>query len=292
MMIDICNPYMKAEVNTMGGELYSIRDYGWGEYLWQGDAQVWGQRAPNLFPYVGRLTNETYRYRGEEYHMGIHGFIQEYPMEVWERQQDAVTLKAVSNVRTLRQYPFSFEYYITYRLVLKKVCVTYRVLNTGKDTMYFGIGAHPGFQVPMEKSMNFEDYFLEFEQPCEPIRIGFTETCFLSGKDTEFPLDHNRIFLRHELFDEDVIVLKHIPKTVRLKSKKGRKSIKVSYPDMNYLGIWHMPRTEAPYVCIEPWYSLPSRQDVVEDLEKQPDLIALPSNGEYKNTWEIVCESV
>ena len=56
MIVEIYNPYLKVKVNTLGGELYSIRDYGYGEYLWQGDQAYWGQRAPNLFPYVGRLT--------------------------------------------------------------------------------------------------------------------------------------------------------------------------------------------------------------------------------------------
>ena len=45
------------------------------------------------------------------------------------------------------------------------------------------------------------------------------------------------------------------------------KEICVTYPNMTYLGIWHMPKTDAPYICIEPWSSLPSRKNVVEDLE-------------------------
>lgn len=28
----------------------------------------------------------------------------------------------------------------------------------------------------------------------------------------------------------------------------------------------YWPKTDAPYVCVEPWTSLPSRQDVVEEL--------------------------
>ncbi len=44
-----------------------------------------------------------------------------------------------------------------------------------------------------------------------------------------------------------------------------------------------MPKTDAPYVCIEPWSLLPSRKGIVEDIEKQSDLISLNSNCEYEN---------
>lgn len=292
MIVEIYNPYLKVKVNTLGGELYSIRDYGYGEYLWQGDQAYWGQRAPNLFPYVGRLTEGKYRYEGKEYRMGIHGFIQTYEMQICRQEQDSLTLKAVSAPWTMEQYPFPFEYYITYSLRFRRVTVQYRVVNTGNRPMYFGIGGHPGFQVPLEDGMAFEDYFLEFEKACRPERIGFTETCYLNGKDSSFPLENNCIHLKHQLFDQDAIVLKNMSSAVWLKSKKGRKSVKISYPDMKYLGIWHMPCTDAPYICIEPWYSLPSRQDVVEELNRQPGLIALPGNREYSNTWEIECRGV
>ena len=55
------------------------------------------------------------------------------------------------------------------------------------------------------------------------------------------------------------------------------------------LGFWHMPKTDAPYVCLEPWSSLPSRQDVVEDLETQPDLISLPAGEVWTTTWSLRC---
>ena len=54
-----------------------------------------------------------------------------------------------------------------------------------------------------------------------------------------------------------------------------------------YLGIWHWPKTEVPYVCIEPWSSLPSGKDIVEDLETQKNLISLEEGRHYENRWSI-----
>jgi galactose mutarotase-like enzyme len=59
---------------------------------------------------------------------------------------------------------------------------------------------------------------------------------------------------------------------------------------MKYLGLWHVPKTKAPYICIEPWSSLPSRQDIVEEFENQSDLISLPSGETYNNPWVITIE--
>ena len=39
--------------------------------------------------------------------------------------------------------------------------------------------------------------------------------------------------------------------------------------------------------CIEPWSSLPSRQDIVEDLSTQPGLKSVQSGGVYRNSWSV-----
>lgn len=48
-----------------------------------------------------------------------------------------------------------------------------------------------------------------------------------------------------------------------------------------------MPRMDAPYMCIEPWSSLPTRKGIVEDLETQPSLVPLNSKCEYENGFTI-----
>ncbi len=103
-----------------------------------------------------------------------------------------------------------------------------------------------------------------------------------------YPLENNTtIPLTHELFDNDAIILQDMDKEISLISPKSSKGIRISYPDMTYLGLWHKPQTDAPYVCIEPWTSLPSRDGVVEDLSTQDNLISLPPGEIYSNTWTI-----
>lgn len=288
MNYTICNEKLTLEIASKGGEFQSIRDVQGQEYLWQGDAASWTDRGPNLFPYIGRMTNKNYTYQNTLYHMDIHGFLPTAEMSLVEQTADALTLGLKSSEETREQYPFEFELEITWKLEGDSIKITYRVKNTDDKKMYFGIGGHPGFKVPMDEGLKFEDYRLDFGENAAPRRILFSEDCFVLEKDELLELEQGRYLnLHHDMFDDDAIVMKKMPREVVLTGEKSSKEIKVAFPDMDYLGIWHWPHAEVDYICIEPWSSLPSRKDVIEDLEKQADLLALESGMEYTNTWSI-----
>ena len=288
MEYTIRNQEMTVVVKSLGAELQSIRGKDGPEYLWQGDPAFWGDRAPNIFPYVARLTEGTYTLSGQEYAMRIHGFVKYMELEAKEQREDAVTFELRSCEDTRKQYPFDFAYRITYRLRGKTLAVEHQVENLGSGRMYFGIGGHPGFQVPLEKGLSFENYQLSFTEACRPYRVGFTEDCFLNGQDEEYPLKEGRILpLEHSLFDQDAVVLKHACREVTLSSDKGSRGLTVTYPDFPYIGFWHKPNSQAPYVCVEPWSSLPSRKGIRENLSQQSDLIALEGGKCWETVWEI-----
>lgn len=219
--------------------------------------------------------------------MGIHGFASSSEFVVADCGAAHMVLQLTSSPVTRAVYPFDFTLDITYHLTEATVEVTYCVRNMGNQTMHFGIGGHPGFRVPLEEGASFDDYTLKFGEACVPDRIGFTQDLLLSGCDLPYPLQNgDTIPLTHSLFDEDAVILRNMAKEVTL-CANGKRSVTVAYPDMNYLGIWHWPRTDAPYVCIEPWTSLPARQDVEEELSCKSDLIHLPAGKTYTSTWTI-----
>lgn len=284
------NNYIKIELNDYGAEMQSIVKDG-KEYLWVADEKYWNEHSPILFPFVGRLTEGKYQLKGKEYSQIIHGFARQFTYEVLENTEKSITFSLKDNEQTWEQYPYHFELQISYTLEENKITVGYLVKNLSEDTMYFGIGGHPGFNLPLDEGLVFEDYYLEFERKCQPERIGFTKACFLNGQNENFLLeDDQRLSLKHNLFDQDAIVLQHMADCVTLKSDKGNRKVTVSYPDMSYLGIWHNPFTEAPFVAIEPWGSLPFRQDVVEDIQYRSDYVKLKAGLEYCNQWTITIE--
>lgn len=292
MNYTIANQYLTVSIASLGGELQSILGNDGTEYLWQGDANSWPDKALNIFPYVGRLTKGQYTYQGKNYNMEIHGFLYRSEMKVEEHTEDSICFVLEANEETLKQYPFLFTFRIRYLLIGKKIDIVFEVNNKDEKTMYFGVGGHPGFQVPNEEGLCFEDYYLEFRDAVHPMSIGMSDTCYVEGEDTELLLRGNRnLDLKQSLFNHDAIILRDMSKEVSLKSRGGKKEITVTYEKMNYLGVWNWPTKDVPYVCIEPWTSLPSRQDVIEDLEQQNNLLTLKSNQEYQNQWSIGIEN-
>lgn len=287
----IKNEFLQVEISALGAEMQSIKSKDDTEYLWQGDARTWPDRAINLFPYIGRLTEGSYQYQDKIYNMNIHGLAPYEEFAVVEQEADRVRFALAANDRTKEVYPFEFCYFIEYALKGNEILVTFQVENKDEKTMHFAVGGHPGFQVPINGEGAFEDYYLEFSEKADAQRVGFSETCFVSGEDEVFPLEDGvKLPLRHNLFDDDAIVLYNMDRKVTLKSEKTKRSVRVEYPQMDYLGFWHCPKTEVNYVCIEPWSSLPSRDGVIEDIEKQENLICLEAGKTYKNQWKISIE--
>lgn len=288
MVAELKNEELYVAIISKGAQMQSIRDHEGNEYLWQGDPRYWKDRALNLFPYIARLTEGKYIYRDREYSMNIHGFVPESELRIEESKPERAVFSLHSGPETREQYPFEFLYSIVYELRGNKLSVTYHVENESNDTMYFGAGGHPGFRVPFEPGRKYEDYYLQFEKGIKPVRIGFSESCFRNGQDEDFNLpDDGRLPISHSMFDNDAIVLKNAGHSVCLQAAEGSRMIRVDFPDMDYLGIWSAPKTCAPYVCIEPWSSLPSRDGIVEDIEEQKDLIALPKGKSWKAEWSI-----
>ena len=288
MKYQIQNEKLTVQIDPLGAQLCSIKGVDGTEYLWQGNPKYWSDHALNLFPYIARLTDGKYTLDGNTYEMDIHGFAKNTVFEVEQKSDSHIVFNMENTEETYKQYPYAFRFKISYQLEGNKLFTTYHVENKDDKEMYFGVGGHPGFNVPFEKDTVFEDYYLEFDAAVEAKRVGFSEDCFVTGENEVFSLQEGKCLpLRHDMFDDDAIVLVDMAKGVTLKSQKGTKAIHVTYPDMPYLGLWHKPKTDAPYICIEPWSSLPSRKGIVEDLKTQPSLLSLEADEKCEKQFVI-----
>ena len=288
-MITLENERLRVVVNPLGGALNSVYGKQTGtEYLWQGDPAYWAKQAPNLFPFVGRLHEKRYTLHGKSYDMLIHGFLPTTPMETEQTAADSCVLVLRDNEATRACYPYAFEYRVRYALDGSRLLISYEVTNRSDEPLYFGVGGHPGFNVPLEAGLAYEDYALPFSEPSAPDLVGFSENVLVDGTRTPYALkDGVAIPLRHDLFDRDAVVLANAPRDVTLSSPKGQRGVRVTWPQMAYIGFWSKPKSDAPYVCIEPWSVLPGREGVVEDLEKMPDRTPLMPGETSVNAWTI-----
>ncbi|MBR7165767.1 MAG: aldose 1-epimerase family protein [Clostridia bacterium] len=288
MEYQIQNESLTLKVASRGAEMRSLRSDHGVEYLWQADPAIWPETSPILFPFVGRLTQGHYRYLGKDYPLPQHGFASSSEFSLVSHEGSFLTLALHANEETKRMYPFDFSFFVTFRLEGATLTTTYRVENHGAERMPFGLGAHPGFRVPLSEGEAFEDYRIEFPVPAKADQVGFTEAVFLSGTDLPYPLKEDRFLpLSHSLFDEDAVILKNMPRSLRLISEKSGRGVALTYPKMPYLGIWHWPKTQAEYLCLEPWHSLPSRQDIREEITAKSDLVYAEAGGFFETHYTI-----
>ncbi len=288
MIYTLKNGEMEVQVSSKGGELVSLRDTEQTEYIWIGDARYWKRHAPQLFPCIGRLTNNQYSMDGALHEMGQHGFLRDYELTKVEESETSLHLQLQSDASTRQLYDREWIVDIFYTLCGKTLSVKFQVRNCDTRTMRFGYGIHPGFNVPLNPALRFEDYRLDFHETSTPKQMELTERYTISGGMHAYALEEGRYLpLQHSLFDHDAIILKDMPHTVTLGSQKDEKKVTVTFPDMPYLGIWHAPETDAPFVCIEPWSSLPSTDGVIDEFETKPDFITVEPEQTYTNNWSI-----
>lgn len=286
----IRNANLTVRLNPVGAVFSSIQKDN-HEYLWQGDEAFWPRKDANLFPCVGRSYAGRYRLGSREYPMSIHGFCQDARFMVTQQEEDRVVFSLTDSPETREIYPFTFTYQVEYRLEGNRILKTCLVENRGKETMHFGLGSHPGFRVPLDGG-EFTDWAFVFSAPCHPKRVCFNHNSWLLAPERpEYPLEEDqKLPLRHDLFDYDAIVLENTSGAVTLQSEKSSRRVRVEYPQMPYVGFWHTPKSDAPFVCVEPWLSLPAPDDHMPDWEMLEGLVHLPGGERYENTITITIE--
>ncbi len=280
------NKQLTVTVDEYGAEVVSVRR-GTCEYLWQADPVFWGNHSPLLFPICGRLFEGKYDYEGQTYEMNLHGFARHADFTFVGGGADFLNFRLSSSPELRRQYPFDFCLNVEYRLAGDTLRLRAEIVNTGDVTLPATFGGHPGFNVPLDGG-EFTDYVIEFSEECSPDQILFSDACLNTGRRRALPpVKGKTLALRHDLFDHDAIFMSRVANRVTLKSEKSARSVSLYYPDMPYLGLWHKPRTQAPYVCIEPWCGLPAYDGERDDLAVKNDLFRIPAGSSKQVMFEM-----
>src|SRR5688572_9820942 len=162
-MHTIENDIIRVSIREKGAELSGIFHKPLQlEYMWSGDPAFWSKQSPVLFPIVGALKNNTYFFQNRSYELPRHGFARDKNFSVIDKSASSITFSLSHDEQTLFVYPFKFELRIRYSLDESTVIVVYEVINLSNENMYFSIGGHPAFKVPLLENTNYGDYYLEF----------------------------------------------------------------------------------------------------------------------------------
>lgn len=274
------NDEITVTLSDVGAELISVKR-GDCEYIWQGDEKYWNGQCPFAFPICGRVIDGVYLHEGKQYELGCHGFARHQKFEARPTTNAEIRFVLTANEETKAVYPFDFELTIIYRLEGNRLSNKVIIKNTGKGILPVTFGAHPGYNVPLDGKGKFEDFYLEFGEPCSPDEIVLSPTCFITGGRRPKMLEDGKIIpLTHDLFDNDALFLSRAASSITLKSDKSDRFVTMEYADMPYVGFWHASHTDAPYVCIEPWCGLPDYDGAPGEIMQKNDLFRLIPGGE------------
>jgi galactose mutarotase-like enzyme len=280
-MPSVSNDTIAIEVAIKGAELQSIYNKQNGlQYLWSGDPAYWGKHSPVLFPIVGELKNKSYLHKGKAYELSRHGFARDMNFEVTEEDGSSITLSLESSEQTLQVYPFPFKLSITYLLRGNILEIQFLVLNTGEEKMFFSLGGHPAFKIPLVDGTAFEDYQLVFEEKESVGRWPITPEGLLETNPVPLLQNQDVLPLKKELFTSDAIVLKGLrSKSVSIKSAKTTHGVKVDFDNFPYLGIWETKGGD--FVCIEPWCGIADSVDATGNIAEKEGINSLNSGEKF-----------
>ncbi|WP_066254234.1 aldose 1-epimerase family protein [Neobacillus drentensis] len=258
-MMDIENDWLKVEISNKGAEVRKVMHKKNGlDYMWTGDKTYWGRVSPVLFPIVGRLKEDRYQLDGKTYEMSQHGFLRDVVFEVEEQTTSDISFSYESSGRFLHVYPYDFKVIIRYSLNEDSIVVQWEVVNSNKEEMYFSIGAHPAFRLPLVENETIEDYSLHFIPAANKTLMQYElKNSLIHEKGMANEL--STIQLTSSLFAQDAIVYSNIDQ-ITLASNKSNHGVEVIFEDFPFVGIWskYMDTNGkmAPFVCIEPWYGI------------------------------------
>ena len=271
------NGTLRIVVDTHGAELKSLVR-GETDFICNG-TDFWKYSSPILFPIVGKLKDDTFRFDGKSYTLASHGFGR---LSDFVRVDDnPLTFRLAYSDDTLKNYPFKFALTVSYRLDGSELIITDRVENLDDKTIYFSIGAHPALCVDGD----FDAWQLEFSQSEHCARIPLKGG--LLSRERIPTLDGRILKLNYELFKDDALIFDDFKSdAVTLRGKNHAVTLKASY--WPFWGFW--TKIGAPFVCIEPWHGHADFADFNGELPDKDGIRALAVGEEFTTSYVLVVD--
>ena len=273
-MMNISNGILSLSVDEKGAQMRSLTDERTGrEYLWQADPEVWGRTAPILFPAVGKMYTDGYIHGGARYGMPKHGFLRDVEFTADVLHEDYLVLLYSPDEKVKELYPFDFEFAAKFALDGRALVFAYEVENKGGETMYFSLGAHPGFNVSFGDKLVFDCaesltalYYNEADRPNEgaaPVTLENEST----------------IEITKEFFENGSLCFPPVAsRGAALVSADGEKYLYMQFGSVPHLWLW--AKAGAPYICIEPWHGADETVPV-EALAEKKGIVALEAGKKF-----------
>jgi len=198
--------------------------------------------------------------------MRIHCFIRNQCFTVKQQSQSSIILRTCSNKLTLQYYPFKFQFDVTFSLEQKCLTVTYEIINQDNTELYFSLGSHPTFALPMFEFTEGKCKLVFSEQENQYCQLIKNDSLF----EEEFPvsLTDKTLRLTTYLFDHDALIFRDVFSSSIMLKANDKQILSLDMGTNEHLGIWAKPNS--PYVCIEPWTATDETLQPPLELSERP----------------------
>lgn len=269
---------LTAEISEDGAELRRLTDAAGRDWLWDGDPAYWAGRAPILFPIVGTLNADRYRWQGQVYGLPRHGFARRSRFALVEQDRDGLILRLEDDERLRAVWPFAFALDMIFTVRDATLTMTARVTNRSDGPMPASFGFHPALRWPLPGERDKAGHVVRFDRP-EPAPVRRLDSAgLLDPMPRPSPVKGDSLPLDDALFAEDVLFF-DAPDSRRLVFRGPNGSqVAVDHQGMPQLGLWMKPG--AGFLCIEPWqgHSDPAGYD--GPLDEKPGMVSIAPGGQ------------
>ena len=255
MLITIKDSRITAVIDSTGAQLISLRDASGREYIWQRDPKYWKKCSPLLFPVVGNCRNDRTILEDRIYAIEKHGFCRERDFDVSQETSSKAVFSMGDTPDTHKAYPYAFRLSLAYELKDGVLFMKYQVENRDQRDMWYAIGAHPGFNCPMEEGYALEDYQLVFEKEENTVSIPYDlDQLHFAPYKTGTTLKGSILPLSREMFKHDAVFFDRLnSRAVSILNPATGRGVEVGFPGFETVAFWTLYPEPAPYLCVEPW---------------------------------------
>lgn len=285
MALRIASDRLTAEISADGAELQRLTDAAGRDYLWDGDPAFWAGRAPILFPIVGTLAGDRFRWQGSEYDLPRHGFARRRSFTVIQHDRDSLILRLAADAATRAVWPFEFSLDMIFAIRGATLTMTGKVGNRGAGPMPASFGFHPALRWPLPGAPSKDGHLIRFDRP-EPAPVRRLDAAgLLDPAPRPTPVEGDRLRLEDAQFAEDALIFDALTSRRLTYQGPGTADVSIDYQGMPHLGLWMKPG--ASYLCIEPWQGFSDPAGFTGTLDDKPGMVTIAPGASRSFTMAI-----
>ena len=160
--------------------------------------------------------------------------------------------------------------------------------------MYYHIGAHPGFMLPVSSGETLADCELVFEKTEDFVSYEYDleNMEFNTEKKVVQKAEGNTLPLTVAMFDSDAVFFEHTNShRVSLLNTHTRKGVTMDYPDFESIAFWTPAGGNAPFLCLEPWNGSAIFHQDSDIFSEKRGILSLMPEGEKSYHLKITLEA-